>query len=176
MAEEQKKVTKKRVAKKAAAKKKVTRKRAVRRKVVTVENLIERASARASFSEANKGAVKRYKASQVAMNQADRKVASAQARAEKAVAAVGNAKTPKQKALAKSRLAAAKAAVGEAGQQRRLVVKEGKSAASLLGKLDKLYDKSYAAFLKAYERDARAAARPKKVVRRATKKKVVKKD
>lgn len=176
MAEEQKKVTKKSVAKKAPSKKKVAKKRVVRRKVVTLENLIERATGRASFSESNKNAIKRYKASQTAMNQAGRKVESAKARVEKAAAAVGNAKTAKQKVLAKSRLDAAKAVVREASLQGRMVVKEEKAAAALLAKLDKLYDRAYSAFLKGYERDAKAAAKPKKVVRRVAKKKVVKKD
>ncbi len=176
MAEEQKKVTKKRVAKKKVAKKKVAKKRVVRRKVNTAADLLERASSRSSFSQANKEGVRQYKTSQTAMNQANKKVETAKARVEKASAAVGNAKSAKQKDLAKTRLAAAKVAVREAVMQGRLVVKEEKSAVALLAKLDKLYAKAHAAFLRAYEKDARTAAKPRKVKRRAAKKKAVKKD
>ena len=176
MAEEQKKVTKKSVKKKAVSKKKVAKKRVVRRAAVAVDTLIARATERGSFSESNKNAVKRYKASLTAANQANKKAESAKARVEKASAGVTNAKTDKQKELAKSRLDAAKAAVREATAQRRLADKEGKEAVALLVKLDKLHDKAHAAFLKAYERDAKTAAKPKKVVRRVARKKAVKKD
>jgi hypothetical protein len=179
-------VTKKTVAKTTAAKKtatkttatkkKVTKKRVVRRKTIAVETLMERAAERGSISEVNKAAVKQFKASQTAINQADRKFESAKVRVEKAAAAVGNSKSEKQKALAKTRLDAAKAAVREATVQRGMVAKEEKSAVVLLTKLDKLYDKGYAAFVKGYEKNAKAAAKPKNIKRRAAKKKAVKKD
>ena len=176
MAEEQKKVTKKRVAKKKVAKKKVAKKRVVRRKVNTVADLLERATERGSFSQANKEGVRQYKTSQTAMNQANKKVETAKARVEKASAAVGNAKSAKQKDLAKTRLAAAKVAVREAVMQGRQVAKDERSAVVLLAKLDKLYAKAHAAFLRSYEKDARKAAKPRKMKRRAAKKKAVKKD
>lgn len=175
MDKEQNNVTKKRVAKKKVAKKKVAKKRVVRRKVVTVETLIERATDRGSFSESNKVAVKQYKKSQTASNQASRKVEAAQARVDKAAATVGNAKSVKQKESAKNRLVAAKAAVREAVVQRRMVIKDEKTAAALLGKLDKLHDKAYVVFLKEYEKAAKAAAKPRKAKRRVARKKVSKK-
>jgi len=161
--------------KKRVAKKKVAKKRVVRRKVVAVGTLVERATDRGAFSETNKLVAKQYKKTQTANNQANRKVESARARVEKVAAAAGNAKSVKQKDSARTRLAAAKAAVREAIVLQRMAVKEEKTAVALLGKLDKLHDKAYAAFVKNYEKAAKAAAKPRKMKRRVARKKVVKK-
>ena len=166
------------MAKSTTAKQSTTRKKSVRKKKVkqvAVEVLLERAQLRSKASPTNKEAVRDYKQAVSASARAAKKLAAAELKTEKAVAAVKAAKSAGAKDKARQRVADGRAMLTAARVEVRNAKAGLQKAERLLRTLDILREKAHAKYQREYERAAKAAVRKAaKPVRRTRKKVTVK--
>jgi len=161
---------------KKTSKKKASKKKSARKAVIPIEALIEIVAAQSKISPACKEAVVNYNAAMRSLAAVNKKVIAFTGRFEKSLANVDNAKTPKQKALAKQRLAASRMAKAEVIADAKAKAKAANDAEKVVRALANLYNSSLAKFQKSFARNAAAKAKalkPKR--RRVSKKKAVKK-
>ena len=161
---------------KKTSKKKASKKKSARKAVIPIEALIEIVAAQSKISPACKEAVVNYNAAMRSLAAVNKKVIAFTGRFEKSLANVDNAKTPKQKALAKQRLAASRMAKAEVIADAKAKTKAANDAEKVVRALANLYNSSLAKFQKSFARNAAAKAKalkPKR--RRVSKKKAVKK-
>jgi hypothetical protein len=163
---------------KKTSKKKVSKKKSARKAVMSIENAIDIVTSQSTISPACKEAVVNFNAAMRSLTAVNKKVIAFTGRFEKSLATVETAKTPKQKDLAKQRLAASKIAKAEVIADAKAKTKAANDAEKLLLALASLYNASLAKFQKEFARNAATktrAIKPKTTRRRATKKKAVKK-
>jgi len=161
---------------KKTSKKKASKKKSARKAVIPIEALIEIVAAQSKISPACKEAVVNYNAAMRSLAAVNKKVIAFTGRFENSLANVDNAKTPKQKALAKQRLAASRMAKAEVIADAKAKAKAANDAEKVVRALANLYNSSLAKFQKSFARNAAAKAKalkPKR--RRVSKKKAVKK-
>lgn len=162
---------------KKTSKKKASKKRAARKTVMPIENVIDIVSSQSKISPACKEAVVNYNAAMRSLTAVNKKVIAFTGRFEKSLANVENAKTPKQKDLAKQRLAASRVAKAEVIADAKAKTKAANDAEKVLRALANLYNSSLTKFQKEFSRNAAAKAKAlkPKARKRVTKKKAVKK-
>jgi hypothetical protein len=163
---------------KKVAKKKASKKRAVKKKVVSIDQVIEAVAAQSAICPPCKAAVINYNAAMRSLSAINKKVIAFTGRFEKSVSNMEKAKTPKQKELAKKRLA-------DSRQARMSVVAEAKEkskaaadAEKVLRGLATLYNSSYEKFKKEFSRNAAAKVKtlaPKRTRKKVSRKKVARK-
>jgi len=157
---------------KKVSKKKVTKKKTVK-KTVSIEKVLETVATQSSTSPACKAAIVNYNAAMRSLSAVNKKVIAFTGRFEKSLANVEMAKTAKQKALAKSRLADSRRAKLVVVADARIKAKAAADAEKVLRALASLYNSSFARFQKEFVRNA--ATRVRMLTPRQTKKKVSKK-
>ena len=163
---------------KKTSKKKASKKKAARKVVMPIEKVIETVAAQSKVSPACKEAVISFNAAMRSLAAVNKKVIAFTGRFEKSLANVDKAKTPKQKDLAKQRLAASKAAKAEVIADAKAKTKAANDAEKVLRALAILYNSSLTRFQKEFARNAASRAKalkPKTTRRRVTKKTAVKK-
>jgi len=163
---------------KKTGKKRVTKKRATRKSITPIETVIEIVTSQSKISPACKEAVVNYNAAMRSLTAVNKKVIAFTGRLEKSLANVDSAKTPKQKDLAKTRLAASKVAKAEVIADAKAKTKAVNDAEKVLRALGNLYTTSMAKFQKEFARNAATKAKalqPKVRKKRTAKKKAVKK-
>lgn len=163
---------------KKTSKKKASKKRAAKKAAMPIETAIDIVASQSKMSPACKEAVVNYNTAMRSLTSVNKKVIAFTGRFEKSLANVEKAKTPKQKDLAKQRLAASKIAKAEIVADAKAKTKAANDAEKVLRALANLYNASMAKFQKEFARSAAAKAKalkPKARKRRVTKKKAVKK-
>jgi hypothetical protein len=161
---------------KKTSKKKVSKKKSTRKVVMPIEAVIEIVAAQSIISPVCKEAVVNYNAAMRSLAAVNKKVIAFTGRFEKSLTNVEKAKTAKQKALAKQRLATSRIAKAEVIADAKAKTKTANDAEKVLRALASLYNTSLARFQKSFARNAAAKAKalkPKR--RRVSKKKAVKK-
>jgi len=161
---------------KKTSKKKATKKRAVRKAVMPIETVIDIVSSQSKISPACKEAVVNYNAAMRSLTAVNKKVIAFTGRFEKSLANVENAKTTKQKDLAKQRLAASRVAKADVVADAKAKTRAANDAEKVLRALANLYNSSLTRFQKEFSRNASAKAKAlkPKTRKRVTKKKAVK--
>lgn len=163
---------------KKTSKKKASKKRAAKKAIMPIEGVIDIVASQAKISPACKEALVNYNAAMRSLTAVNKKVIAFTGRFEKSLANVDKAKTPKQKDLAKQRLAASRVAKAEVIADAKAKTKAANDAEKVLRALANLYNSSMAKFQKEFARNSAAkmkALQPKPRKRRAAKKKAVKK-
>ena len=163
---------------KKTSKKKVSKKKSARKVVMPIENVIDIVASQSKISPACKEAVMNYNAAMRSLAAVNKKVIAFTGRFEKSLANFEKAKSPKQKNLAKERLAASRIAKSEVIADAKAKTKAANDAEKVLRGLAALYASSMAKFEKQFARNAAAKAKalkPKARRRTASKKKAVKK-
>ena len=162
---------------KKTSKKKVSKKKSAKKAVVSIENIIDIVSSQASISGSCKTAVTNYNAAMRSLDAANKKVVAFTGRFEKSLANVDKAKTDKQKALAKKRLADSKVARADVVADAKAKTKALNDAGKILRGLAALYTASYEKFKKEFSRNAdkKVKALTPKVKKKKAKKKATKK-
>lgn len=143
-----------------------------------IDNVIDIVSSQSNISPACKEAVVNFNASMRSLTAVNKKVIAFTGRFEKSLENVDNAKTAKQKALAKQRLVASKAAKAEVIADAKAKTKAANDAEKVLRALATLYTSSLAKFQKEFARNASAKAKTLKPIahrRKVAKKKTSKK-
>lgn len=161
---------------KKTSKKKVSKKKSARKVVISIEKVIDIVSSQSSISPACKEAVVNFNAAMRSLTAVNKKVIAFTGRFEKSLANVDNAKTPKQKDLAKSRLKNSKEARNAVVADAKAKTKAVNDAEKVLRGLATLYTSSMARFQKEFTRNAAAKVKvlkPKTTRRRVTRKKAV---
>jgi adenylate kinase/ribonuclease R len=153
--------------------KKSSKKKAAKKAVASIESVLETVASQSATSPACKAAVVNYNAAMRSLAAVNKKVIAFTGRFEKSLANVDKAKTPKQKELAKSRLADSRTARSMVVAEAREKTKAANDAEKILRALAALYTASLAKFQKDFVRNA--AARQKALTPRVTKKKTARK-
>jgi len=144
---------------KKTARKKVTKKKSTRRTVIPIEKVIALVASKAAISPACKSAVINYNAALRSLTAANKKVVAFTGRFEKSLGNVEKARTPRQKELAKKRLAVSRTARNTVIADARAKTRAVKDAERIIRALASLYTTAFEKFRKEFLRNAEAKAK-----------------